>query len=134
VGIPPKVYRGKSQKMKIRFIDISKAHLNGVLEAGEDVYICLPEEAGAPGKCGKLRRWLYGMRQAASAWERHYSQKMEGIGFVRGISAATVFYNPETQVRIVVHGDDFTLLGYEYDLDAATKELVRAEGESDIRG
>jgi hypothetical protein len=63
------------------------------------------------------------MRQAASAWERHYSQKLESIGFVRGIAAATVFYNADTQVRIVVHGDDFTLLGYEHDLDAVTKEM-----------
>jgi hypothetical protein len=123
VGKPPIIYQGRRQKMKLRFIDISKAHLNGVLEPGEDVFICLPDEAGVPGKCGKLRRWLYGMRQAASAWERHYAQKLESIGFVRGISAATVFYNPTTQVRIVVHGDDFTLLGYEIDLDAVTKEM-----------
>ena len=29
------------------------------------IYVELPEEAGCPGQCGKLRRWLYGMGVAA---------------------------------------------------------------------
>ncbi len=53
--------------MKLMLIDVKKAHLNGFVEEGEDVYVDLPAEANAPGKCGKLRRWLYGMRPAASA-------------------------------------------------------------------
>ena len=44
------------QKMKIMFIDVKKAHLNGVV--GEDVKVCieLHAEAKARGKCGRLRR------------------------------------------------------------------------------
>ena len=53
---------------KLLFVDVKKAHLNPV--CGEDVYIELPEECGAPlGTCGKLAYWLYGFRPAASAWE-----------------------------------------------------------------
>ena len=62
-------------------IDVRKAHLNGVCD--EDVFIELPVEADAPGKCGKLKRWLYGMRPAAKAWEKEYSEKLESIGFER---------------------------------------------------
>ena len=58
---------GKKSR-KLLFIDVRKAHLNGVCE--EDVYVELLLEAGAPGKCGKLLRWLYGMRGAAQAWEK----------------------------------------------------------------
>ena len=29
-------------------------------------------------------------------------------GFRRGRAASTIFYHPKTQVRVVVHGDDFT--------------------------
>ena len=86
------------------------------------VYVESPEEAGAPGKCGRLRRWLYGMRPAASAWEKDYTEKLEGIGFARGKSAPTVFYNAVTLTRCVVHGDDFTFLGYDDDL----KDVVEA--------
>ena len=31
------------------------------------------------------------MRQAASAWERDYSDKLTEIGFAKGIAAPTVF-------------------------------------------
>ena len=63
------------------------------------------------GHCGRLRRWLYGMRQAASAWERDYSKKLVAIGRTKGIVAPTVFFWEERGVRCVVHGDDFTLTG-----------------------
>eukprot|EP00973_Karenia_brevis_P025849 3566988-Karenia_brevis.AAC.1 len=58
------------------FIDVKKANLNA--ECKEDVYLELPEECNCPiGFCGKLQRWMYGMRQAAAAWESHGSEKLE---------------------------------------------------------
>ena len=56
------------------FVDVKKAHLNGKLEEDEWAYVELPEEAG--GGVGRLRRWLYGMRPAASAWERDYTENL----------------------------------------------------------
>ena len=97
---------------KLLFIDVCKAHLNGICEQ-DDVYVQLPEEAGAEGKCGRLRRWLYGMRGAAQGWEDDYVKKLLGVGFKRGRAAATTFFNPTSGVRCVVHGDDFTFLGCE---------------------
>ena len=72
--------------MTLMFVDVKKAHLNGVVENGEKVYIELPEEAKADGKCGRLRRWLYGMRPAASAWEKDYTDKLKSVGFKRAAS------------------------------------------------
>ena len=67
---------------KLLFIDVKKAHLNPRCQ--QDVYIELPAEAeGGPGMCGKLNFWLYGFRPAASAWEDHYSEKLEHAGFVK---------------------------------------------------
>ena len=37
-------------------------------------------------------------------------------GFRRGRAASTIFYHPKTQVRVVVHGDDFTVAGTESEL------------------
>ena len=51
------------------------------------------------------------MRQAASAWERDYSEKLAEIGFAKGIAAPTVFYWEERGVRCVAHGDGFTFSG-----------------------
>ena len=68
------------------------------------------------GQCGRLRRWLYGMRQAASAWERDYSEQLVAMGFEKGIAAPTVFFWKSKGVRCVVHGDDFTFAGKRGDL------------------
>ena len=49
-------------------IDVKKAHLNGVV--GEDEWACieLPDGDKLQGMCGRLRRWLHGMRPAGWAW------------------------------------------------------------------
>jgi len=57
------------------------------------------------------------MRGAAAGWEDEYSQKLESIGFTRGIAAPTVFFNEETCVRLVVHGDDFSFCGSRSELE-----------------
>ena len=108
-------------KVKLMFIDVKKAHLNGKLRDDEFAYIRLPPEAG--GGVARLRRWLYGMRPAAQAWERAYTEKLTKEGFVRGEASSVVFANPETEVRCVVWGDDFTFLGREADLKHMEKKM-----------
>ena len=60
------------QKLKLRFIDVKKAHLNGIVDDVEFVHVELPPEDSKPGMCARLNRWLDGMRPAASAWEKDY--------------------------------------------------------------
>ena len=107
--------RRKGAIRKLLFIDARKAHLNP--RCTEDVYIDLPEEAGAAkGTCGKMNFWLYGFRPAASAWEKHYSNLLEEAGFIRGLSSPVIFHHPERDMSCVVHGDDFTFEGEDVDL------------------
>ena len=103
--------REGKEGVKIMFIDVKKAHLYGEVPDGVYAYIELPGEAGKQGKRGQLKKWLYGMRNAAGAWEKHYSDSLEEMGFRKGVAAPTVFYHPEKEVRCVVHGDDFTFTG-----------------------
>eukprot|EP00973_Karenia_brevis_P080408 11156597-Karenia_brevis.AAC.1 len=57
------------------------AHLSTKCE--EDVYLEVPEECHCPpGYRGKLRFWMYGMRQAAAAWERLSAYKLSSVGLV----------------------------------------------------
>ena len=51
------------------------------------------------------------MRKAASGWEDDYARRLVEDGFRRGRAASTIFYRPKTQVRVVVHSDDFTFAG-----------------------
>ena len=61
------------------------------------------------------------MRQAASAWERDYTTKLEALGFKKGLAASTVFYCKG--VRRVVHGDVFTFTGKRRDLFEIKRKL-----------
>ena len=102
------------------FLDAKKVHLNPRCE--QDVYIKLPPECGAPdGTVGKLNYWLYGMRPAAAAWEKHYSELLESKGFIRGEACGVAFHHPQLDVSIAVHGDDFTLCG-------CKPELIQVQG------
>ena len=57
--------------MQLLFVDVRKAHLNAHCDR-DDMYVQLPAEAEAkPGMCGRLLRWLYGMRGAAQGWEKN---------------------------------------------------------------
>ena len=106
--------RRDGKRRKLLFIDARKANLNPKCE--QDVYVDLPAEAECPeGMCGKLDFWLYGFRPAAAAWESHYSEKLEGYGFERGVACGAVFYHEERDLSCVVHGDDFSFRGLEED-------------------
>ena len=60
---------------------------------------------------------LYGMRTAASNWEKEYSNTSEMVGFCPGRAAVVAFYHAEREVRIVVHRDDFVVEGKQSDLE-----------------
>jgi hypothetical protein len=106
--------RGEAE-VKLMFIDVRKAHLNGICE--EEEWVELPEEFWEWGRFARLRRWLYGMRKAAAGWEEDYSSRLERCGFRTGKAAPTVFFNHATGVRVVVHGDDFTFSGTRRELE-----------------
>jgi len=50
-------------------------------------------------------------------WEKEYVKFMLSAGFIRGQASPCLFYHPGKDIRVVVHGDDFTILGAEYHLD-----------------
>ena len=56
-------------------------------------------------------------------WENEYIRFMTGIGFVRGLSSPCLFYHPGKDIRAVVYGDDFTLLGCEEHLNWFKAEI-----------
>ena len=60
---------------------------------------------------------MYGARDAAQNWESAYAEFIESIGFTRGKASSCVFWHKDRELRVVVHGDDFTILGWEKELD-----------------
>ena len=105
----------RKEGMKLDFIYVRRAYFHA--NAQREVYVQLPEEDYEEGMCVMLVKAMYGTRDAAQNWEVAYIEFMESAGFVKGIASPCVFYNSQRNIRSVIHGDDFTMLGSEEDLD-----------------
>ena len=105
----------RSKGMKLDYIDVRRAYFHA--QARREVYVKLPAEDDAPEMCGRLNKAMYGTRDAAQNWEYEYVEWLKSVGFVSGRASPCVFYHAERGIRLVVHGDDFTVLGYEEGLD-----------------
>ena len=109
--------------MKLEFIDVRRAYFHA--KSRRTVYVELPKELAEEGKCGKLEKSMYGTRDAAQNWEVEYSEWLQQVGFTRGKASPCAMFHPRRNLRLVVHGDDFTLLGAEEDLDWFKGEIVQ---------
>ena len=108
VTLPP---RHASNPYKLRFIDIKRAYFHA--KCIRDVYVDLPARDYQEGMCGKLNMAMYGTRDAPQNWEFEYAEFMEGNGFNKGKATPCLFYHEARNIRVVVYGDDFTVLGLE---------------------
>ena len=64
-----------------------------------------------------LVKAMYGTRDAAQNWEHEYIEFMANAGFVKSRATPCMFFHKGRGVRVVIHGDDFTVLGNEVELD-----------------
>ena len=96
-------------------IDIRRAYFHAY--ATREVYVELPAEDHEEGMCGKLYKSMYGTRDAAQNWQAGYTEFMKAIGFTIGMSSPCIFHHKDRDIRAVVRGDDFTMLGSRQSLD-----------------
>ena len=91
---------------------MSRAHFYA--DAVRDVYVRLPDEdpkAKLPAVCGKLRKTMYGSLDAAQRLGEHYAQVLETAGFSRSVASPCHFFHKDLDTYILVHGDDFFIVG-----------------------
>ena len=112
---------------KVMVLDVSRAHFYA--KAVRDVYVRLPPEeprSSDPNACGKLRCTMYGTLDAAEQWGYHYTAVLLAAGFVQGVASPCHFYHPTKGAFVVVHGDDFMVVGKaaarRYTQEVLTKE------------
>ena len=69
------------------------------------------------GMCGRLNKAMYGTRDAAQNWAEAYMAFLAKVRFIRGKASPCNFWHKERNLKVVVHGDDFTVLGWEKSLN-----------------
>ena len=99
------------KRLTLKLTDISRAHFYG--KAERRVFVTLPEGDEEPGKCGLLKRTMYGTRDASAVWQRSYTTLLKKHGFQTGKAYPCTFYHAGMDVRLLVHGDDFLVLADE---------------------
>ena len=92
-------------------IDIKTAFLNGDLD--ETIYMRPPEgfPTSEPGQVWKLRKSIYGLKQAARQWYKKLKEALTSIEFVQldDDNAVFILRTPTTIVIIAAHVDDMLL-------------------------
>lgn len=115
-------HRTQKDPLRLSFVNIQKAYFNAIPE--REIYMRLPPEMGlGPDVVAKQVRCVYGTRDAGCLWEDTYTRVLNHAGFAKGVSNPCVFYHPVRDLSIVVHGDDFTALGPDTDLNWYEDEL-----------
>ena len=71
------------EDLELRSVDISHAYLNGTLE--EEIYMQQPEgfEMGGSDHVCRLRKSLYGLKQAGRVWNQTLHSVLSTMGFQR---------------------------------------------------
>ena len=72
---------------KLRHIDMKNAYLNAPLQ--EEIYMVAPEGCGS--RYWRLRKGLYGLRQAGRQWYLHLHETYSSLGFTRCQSDWSVY-------------------------------------------
>ncbi|KAF7762539.1 hypothetical protein Agabi119p4_9132 [Agaricus bisporus var. burnettii] len=93
-------------------IDISSAFTYGELE--EEIYMRQPEgyHIGSPNMVFRLRKSLYGLKQAARQWNKKLQSVLEGIGYSRLRSDSSIYIYSKGDIKVIVpiFIDDITLV------------------------
>lgn len=97
-----------AEDLELHQLDIKTAFLNGELE--EEIYLQQPPgyQQGGPGVACRLRRALYGLRQAPRAWHTKLKSELELMGFQssEGDPGLWVLHEKQGSVWVLVYVDD----------------------------
>ena len=100
---------------RLAVIDIKRAYFYA--PARRPVFIEIPmEDREDEGMVGQLQLSLYGTRDAAQNWAAEYTSVLKSLGFKVGRASPCNFVHENRGIALTVHGDDFTIIGDEVQL------------------
>jgi transposase InsO family protein len=101
---------------EIHQLDVKSAFLNGVLD--EEIYMEQPQGfiiVGQETKVCRLKKAIYGLKQASRAWNKQFHGVLIGLGFTRTYSDAGIYVYHRREgdgpLFVILYVDDITILG-----------------------
>jgi hypothetical protein len=117
-------------------MDVKTAFLNGVLD--EDVYMVQPDgfvDLEKTKKVCKLKRSIYGLKQASRTWNVRFDDEVKVLGFVRNPKEPCVYkkLSGSSVVFLVLYVDDILLIGNDIPmLESVKSSLSKAFSMKDL--
>jgi hypothetical protein len=110
-------------------MDVKSVFFNGDLK--EEVYVHQPSGFAIPSKEGKvlrLRKALYGLRQAPRVWNGKMDSTLKGMGFGQSLHEATIYRqgNGGNTLLVGVYVNDLVITCTKDAEVAAFKEEIKA--------
>nr|GEY04027.1 retrovirus-related Pol polyprotein from transposon TNT 1-94 [Tanacetum cinerariifolium] len=106
-----------AKQWELHQMDVHNTSLHGDLE--EEVFMKLPPclHKGQPKEACKLRRSLYGLRQAPRCWFSKLSSALKKYGFVQSYSDYSLFTLQQNgvQFNVLVYVDDLIVYGNDHE-------------------
>ena len=95
-------------------MDVKIAFLNGILE--ETVYMTQPEgfvDQNNAGKVCKLKKSIYGLKQASRSWNLRFDEAISKFGFIKNPDESCVYKKVSGSdiTFLVIYVDDILLIG-----------------------
>lgn len=108
-----------SRGWELHHLDVKTAFLHGELK--EEVYVSQPEGfivKGSETKVYKLRKALYGLRQAPRAWNEKLNHVLKGLSFERCLKEPSLYHKKKQGHLLVVavYVDDLLVTGSSLDM------------------
>ncbi|TIC91628.1 Retrovirus-related Pol polyprotein from transposon TNT 1-94 [Colletotrichum higginsianum] len=96
--------------LEIRQFDVVNAFLNSILESDNVVYVELPEGYRIPGKIARLKRALYGLRDAPLLWFITFTDALKDLSMVACDEDQCIYQSADKKVILVFYVDDFKVI------------------------
>lgn len=122
---------------QVHHMDVKSAFLNGDLM--EEVYVQQPPGfvvQGGSEKVLKLRKTLFGLRQAPRAWNARLDKELMKLGFVRNPLEPAVYRRPDKDgyLLVGVYVDNLIITGpSKVTIDAFKREMMKSFSMSGLR-
>ena len=110
--------------MSIRTADVSTAFLHATLS--EEIFVKPPDEFYPEGGVvWRLKRALYGLKNAPRLWQDHFADVMKCNNFHRSKTDANLYCHFEKKLYVLCYVDDLFMVGNDEDIVSTLEELQK---------